>query len=84
MPEINFDNQTIRLENNLFYAIYGTYRSSESLKEDTTWLAKKKVRFVVRNTRDSRGIMEHRVFLGGYPTAEGLEKAFRDVETQTR
>jgi LysM repeat protein len=84
LPEINSDNQTIRLENNLFYAIYGTYRSSESLKAETTRLAKKKVHFVVRNIKDSRGIMEHRVFLGGYPTAEGLKKGFRVVETQTR
>lgn len=84
LPEINFANQTIRLQNNLFYAIYGTYRSAVSLKEDTTWLAKKKVHFVVRNTKDSRGIAVHRVFLGGYATEEELEKAFGDVKPETR
>jgi hypothetical protein len=84
LPEINFANQTIRLQNHLFYAIYGTYRSAESLKEDTTWLAKKKIHFVVRNIKDSRGIAVHRVFLGGYANAEELEKAFRDVKPETR
>lgn len=84
LPEINFANQTIRLQNHRFYAIYGTYRSAESLKEDTTWLTKKKIHYVVRNTKDSRGIAVHRVFLGGYATEEELEKACRDVEPETR
>jgi hypothetical protein len=84
LPEINFTNQTIRLKNNLLYAIYGIYRSPESLRVDTTWLAKKKIRFVVRNIKDSRGNAVHRVFLGGYATEEELEKAFEDVEPKTR
>jgi hypothetical protein len=84
LPAINFANQTIRLQNHLFYAIYGTYRSTESLKEDTTWLAKKKIHFVVRNIKDSRGIAVHRVFLGGYATEEELKKVFRDAEPETR
>ena len=84
LPEINFAKQTIRLENNLLYAIYGTYRSAEDLKEDATWLAKKKVHFIVRDTKDFRGNAVHRVFLGGYATEEELEKALGDVETETR
>jgi hypothetical protein len=84
LPEVNFANQTIRLHNHLLYGFYGTYRSAASLKEDTAWLAKKKVHFVVRNTKDSRGTAVHRVFLGGYATDKELEKAFGDVKTQTR
>ena len=82
LPEINFTKQTIRLEDNLFYAIYGVYLSEEDLKGDTTWLTKKKVHFVVRNTRDSSGKAMHRVFLGGYTTEGELEGAFGNVKTR--
>jgi hypothetical protein len=82
LPEINFTKQTIRLENNLLYALYGVYLSTADLKDDTAWLAKKKVHFIVRDTLDSRGNSMHRVFLGGYATEEGLEEARGDVKTR--
>jgi hypothetical protein len=84
LPEINFAQQTIRLENRLLYAIYGIYLSAANLKEDATWLAKKKVHFVVRETKDSRGKTVYRVFLGGYATAEELAKALGDVKRKKR
>ena len=84
LPEINFAKQTIRLQDNLYYAIYGIYLSAENLREDAAWLAKKKIHFVVRDTRDHRGKAVYRVFLGGYATEEELAKALGDVKTKTR
>jgi hypothetical protein len=82
LPEINLAKQTIRLADNLLYAIYGTYLSAEDLKKDATWLEKKKIHFVVRDTKDSSGNAVHRVLLGGYANEDELEKARRDVKTR--
>jgi len=82
LPEINLAKRTIRLADNLLYAIYGTYLNAEDLKKDATWLEKKEVHFVVRDTKDSSGNAVHRVLLGGYANEDELEKARRDVKTR--
>ncbi len=83
LPEVNFDKKTIRLKDNLFYAIYRRSLSSKDDKESTSWLAKKKLGYVLRDTRDSRGNTVHRVFLGGYETEEELEKALASLKPAT-
>ena len=83
LPEINSDKETIRLRDNLFYAVYGRYVTSESLKKDSSWLEKQKVHFVLRDTKDSKRNMVHRVFLGGYETEAELEKALESVNLKS-
>jgi hypothetical protein len=75
LPEINFPKETIRLKDQGFYAVYGLYQSAASLKKDTVWLEKKQVHFVIRDTTGTRGMVVHRVFLGGYETEEELASA---------
>jgi phage tail protein X len=75
LPEINPDNVTIRLRDKLLYTVYGRYESANILKKDSSRLEKREVLFVLRATKDSKRIMVHRVFLGGYATEAELEKA---------
>ena len=83
LPEISFDKETIRLRDKQFYAIYGRYLTSESLKKDTSWLQQKNVHFVLRDTKDSKGNVVYRVFLGGYGTEAELEKALKSVNLKS-
>ena len=83
LPEISFDKETIRLRDKQFYAIYGRYLTSESLKKDTSWLQKKNVHFVLRDTKDSKRNVVYRVFLGGYGTEAELEKALESVNLKS-
>ena len=83
LPGINSDKGTIRLRDNLFYAVYGHYLTSESLKKDTSWLEKQNVHFVLRDAKDSKRNVVYRVFLGGYATEAELEKALESVSLKT-
>ncbi len=83
LPEVNFTKRTIRLGDNLFYALYGRCTSSESLKKDTSWLTKKKVRFIVTDIKDSKESVLHRIFLGGYDKEGELEEALQSVKTKS-
>jgi LysM repeat protein len=83
LPEINFPKETIRLKDQRFYAIYGHYQSASSFKIDTSWLEKKQVHFVIRDTTGPRGIVVHRVFLGGYETAEELAEALKSLNLKS-
>jgi len=83
LSEINFPKETIRLKDQRFYAIYGRYKSAASLKEDTSWLEKKQVHFVIRDTKGARGMVVHRVFLGGYETEEELAEALKSVNLKS-
>jgi len=83
LPEISFDKETIRLRDKQFYAIYGRYLTSESLKKDTSMLQKKNVQFVFRDTKDSKRNVVYRVFLGGYGTEAELEKALESVNLKS-
>ena len=82
LPEVNFPKRTIRLRDNLFYALYGRYTSSGSLKRDTAWLSNKKVRFFMTDIQDSIENVVHRIFLGGYAKEEELEEALKSVKTK--
>jgi hypothetical protein len=84
LPEIHFAKQQIRLKDHRFFVFYGDYLSAGSLKEVTAWLEDKKVDFVVRDTKDSKGNVLHRVFLGGYETEAELEQALGNVNTKFR
>jgi hypothetical protein len=84
LPKVNSIDKTIQLQDNLFYILYGRYYSDVDLKMHTLWLNKKKIRFIVRNTKDSKGRNVHRVILGGYETKEELEKAMQSIKTKSR
>ncbi len=82
LPKLDSTDKTIQLEDNLFYILYGRYYSDTDLKRDTLWLNKKKVRFLVRTTKDSKSRNVNRVILGGYATKEDLEKALQSIKTK--
>ena len=83
LPEITPDKENIRLRDKQFYAIYGRYLTAESLKKDTSWLQQKNIHFVLRDTKDSKGNVVRRVFLGGYSTEAELEKALKIVNLKS-
>src|SRR3989339_777082 len=65
LPKVKLAGQMMQLDDNLFYAPYGCYSSAESLRNDTTRLKKKQIRFLVIRSRDSQGQSFHRVIFGG-------------------
>ena len=84
LPKLKLAGQMMQLDDNLFYAPYGRYSSPESLRNDTTWLKKKQVRFLVIRSRDSQGKTFHRVVFGGYSQETELQQAFLQMKTKSR
>jgi len=84
LPKINFSNRTIHLKDNLFYAFYGPYTSPESLRKAAAELEARKVRFMVRNTKNAAGNLTQRIFIGGYDTREDLEKTLTSLNLVKR
>ena len=84
LPKINFENRTIQLKDNLWYALYGRYTSPESAKKIESWLTSKKIKCFVRDSQIGRGTKIQRIFIGGYPTAAELEKALGSLTTTIR
>ena len=82
LPRIDVSEQVVHLPDQRLYALYGSYYSAASWEEDKPWLEKNQVRFLVRVTRESTGRVIHRVFLGGYETAEDLKEAQRRLLTK--
>ena len=75
LPRINVSAQVVQLQDQQFYALYGSYYSAASWDGDKPWLEKHQVRFLVRKTREFTGRVIHRVFLGGYETVSDLQEA---------
>ncbi len=84
LPKINFSNRTIHLKDNLFYAFYGRYTSPESLRRAAAELEARKVKFMVRNTKNAAGNLTQRIFIGGYDTPENLEKTLTSLKLYKR
>ena len=84
LPKINFSNRTIHLKDNLFYAFYGRYTSPGGLKKATAELAARKIKFMVRNTKNAAGNLTQRIFIGGYDTPEDLEKTLTSLDLDER
>jgi type II secretory pathway predicted ATPase ExeA len=84
LPVINYRDEEIRLPDNLFYSPYRIYYSAINLQKDVAWLTAKKVRYLVRQTRQLNGIMVHRVYLGGYETRNDLQQAKRQVHMASK
>lgn len=82
LPKVNFQEQTVQLQDGLLYALYGSYYSADSWKGDKPWLEKKGVRFLVRVTQEASGRMIHRVFLGGFATLADLHAAQHLLKTE--
>lgn len=84
LPRINISAQVVQLQDQQFYALYGSYYSAASWEGDKPWLEKHRVRFLVRKTREFTGRVIHRVFLGGYETESDLKEAQGRLLTKGR
>jgi len=84
LPKLKLAGQMLQLDDNLFYAPYGRYSSAESLRNDTTRLKKKQIRFLVIRSRDSQGQSFHRVIFGGYNQEMELQEALLKMKTKSR
>lgn len=84
LPKINFENRTIQLKDNLWYALYGLYPSPESAKKIALWFTTKKIKFLVRDIRIGGGNTIKRIFIGGYATEEELTQALNSLTTQKK
>jgi type II secretory pathway predicted ATPase ExeA len=81
-PKINFENRTIHLKDNLWYAFYGRYPSPERANKIAFWFTTKKIKFLERDIKSGGGITIKRIFIGGYATEEELTKTFNSLTTK--
>jgi general secretion pathway protein A len=79
LPKINHTTGEIELPDKSLYVLYGIYTSAASLTNDLAWLAKRDLRYEVRETRGSNGVTLNHVFLGGYRKSQELQEARKRV-----
>jgi type II secretory pathway predicted ATPase ExeA len=79
LPKINFDNHTIQLRDNLWYALYGYFNSPERSQKIVSWFTIKKINFIVKEVRNWRGNTIRRIYIGGYPDEAELIKVVKSV-----
>jgi type II secretory pathway predicted ATPase ExeA len=79
LPIINFPQQTIRLKNGSFFALYRRVNSPDSLKKETSELIRNQIPFKVTETK-SAGRVVYRLFLGGYGTEAELERTLNHLK----
>ena len=84
LPKINHTTGEIELPDKTLYALYGIYTSAASLTNDLAWLAKRDIRYEVREIRGPNGVMLNHVFLGGYQKSQELQEARKRVRTRAR
>ena len=82
LPKLDSKDQTIQLQDNLFYGFYGSYYSAADLKKDTLRLNEKQIRFLIRSSKDPKGKNLNRIILGGYQTQDDFAKALQSLKTQ--
>ena len=83
-PKINFENRTIQLKDNLWYAFYGRYPSPERANKITFWFTANEIKFLVRDIKSGGGITIKRIFIGGYATEEELTQALNSLTTKKK
>jgi LysM repeat protein len=83
LPQLDPKGNIIRLQDNLYYGLYGRYYSDNDLKDHTLWLQKKNIKFSVMNTQDVSKKNVHLVILGGYEKKEDLKIALQSVKTNS-
>ena len=82
LPKLDSKDQTIQLQDNLFYGFYGSYYSAADLKRDTLRLNEKQIRFLIRSSKDPKGKNINRIILGGYETQDDFAKALQTLKTK--
>jgi type II secretory pathway predicted ATPase ExeA len=79
LPQVFVAGNRFQLDDGLFYAPYGRYYAPLSLQRYLSWLDKKQIRHIVRQTQETDGRTLNRVFLGGYETEADLIKAQQGI-----
>jgi general secretion pathway protein A len=67
---------------NAYFAVYGQYSSMERLRKEKAWLTRRKIKYVIRNTTDSNGGALYQILVGGFESAQDLERALAVVKIQ--
>ncbi|MFI5330142.1 MAG: AAA family ATPase [Desulfobaccales bacterium] len=84
LPKIDPTTGEIELPDKSLYVLYGIYTSAASLSNDLAWLAKRDLRYEVRETLGSNGVRLNHVFLGGYRQSQELQEARKLVLPRVR
>lgn len=82
LPAIDNNRQAVCLQDGSCYAPYAWIYSSVRLKEITSWLKKKRIRFLVIHSRDNAGKGFQRIVLGGYQSPQDLQQAVDKTKTR--
>jgi type II secretory pathway predicted ATPase ExeA len=84
LPKIHHPTGEIELADQQLYALYGIYTSAASLANDLAWLAKRGIRYEVREIRGPNNVVLNHVFLGGYQKSQELQEARERVRTRAK
>jgi type II secretory pathway predicted ATPase ExeA len=84
LPKINFENRTIHLKDNLWYAPYGRYTSQKSVNRIAFRFFTKKIKFLVRHIKSKDDNPIKRIFIGGYATEEELTNVLNSLTTKKK
>jgi hypothetical protein len=76
--------QIMQLRDNLFYAYYGRYDSTDAMRKVTSLLEQKGVKYTTIADDGEGGTSSHRILLGGYETVADLQKALDLVKTNNK
>jgi type II secretory pathway predicted ATPase ExeA len=79
LPEINFNDNIIKLRDNLYYAPLTHFRSFNNLEKAMAKLSQHRIRYLVINSFDNTGATTHRVIVGGYEKSDELKRAMKKV-----
>jgi type II secretory pathway predicted ATPase ExeA len=84
LPQIDPDNQTIQMQEGVFYALWGTYPNIHSLQETIAKLSQQNVRYTVMKREFLEGNSLYQVLIGAYGGQEDLEQALSRVKGANR
>ncbi|MCL4501491.1 MAG: AAA family ATPase [Deltaproteobacteria bacterium] len=82
LPGIKANGQIIQLRDNLFYAHYESFGSTDAMKRITSFLEQKGIKYTIIPYDRRRGAASHRILLGGYKTLADLQKAQEVVKAR--
>jgi hypothetical protein len=83
LPQLDPTDQIIKLQNNLYYSLYGRFYSDKDLNKNIFLLKKNNIKYLVWNTNDSKKKAIHLIIFGGYEKKDDLKIALQIIKTKS-
>lgn len=83
LPQLDPADQIIKLQNNLYYSLYGRFYSDKDLNKNMFLLNKNNIKYLVWNTKDAKKKAVHLIIFGGYEKKDDLKIALQIIKTKS-